>query len=441
MNNSKRAVRRKLLRAISLTGPAILLPARGLRGETLDASFRPEDFGAVGNAINDDTFALAKCFDAAGAIVRKGGNATIVLANVYAVAATTSIRNINGNLSLIGTQPGAGFKAVGTDDVICVHLSGGRQVGLTWTAELKASRGDRFVPVGSLSGLVPRQNLLLSQPTGYAKDVQRYLNRVVDVSDNGIELEFPLPNDIPGQFSTRFDVIDITGSVKIKNLTFDGTGNSGNSTGLKADFLRAPVVTHVTSRGFDQERGEGQSYLYCYRGSFSGLRDQRSGRSGSTNSIKFYVISNSRIYDVQVQNSKGFAIGLTHCSYCKVKDIASIGAAGRGIKLFSSSANEFSGVRVIDSGKTGLSVTGGSSYNRFEAIETKHNKQAGLWLNGTGNNFNRFMGVQSAQNGTDIQVAATPPLLDQGNLFSEVSRDAKRLAIDPRTRTELRWQR
>lgn len=437
----RKATRRQVLKTIAWAASGAFLLLTGRPQESLAATtYIPEDFGAVGDGKTDDAPALRKCFEAAERIVRDGGDAEIVFSNTYAVASTVSLKDFTGRLTLRGTSARSTFKAIGSADLICLHLKGGRLLGPPLSTDLKASQGVRSIRVGDLSGISPGQYIVLSQETGYEKDFQRYLNRVAEVAEGAISLELPLPNDIRGNYPTQIQLLDIKGSVTIENLGFDGSENSGNSTGLRAEFLHDPAISWVSSVAFDRQSAEGQSYLYCYQGDFSNLRDRQSGRIGSTNSIKFLMISNARISDVHVLDSKGFAIGLTHCSHCRMEDLSSFGAAGRGIKLFSASSNDIRRVRVVASGKTGLSISNGSSYNRFETVEAVQNSQAGLWLNGTANNFNTFKGVVSSGNGIDVQVGVTASLVDQGNVLLDVAHGAKKLAINPKTGTTVRYR-
>jgi hypothetical protein len=400
---------------------------------------RPETFGAVGDGSTDDTAALNRCFAAVRAAGAKFGGADVRLAGRYAVSATVVLRNFTGNISIRGMNADAGFNAIGPGNPWCLSISGGRTVPNGTAIRRDASHRQHTIAVFDTNLFAAGDYVVIGNDTGYEKDSRRHINRVARVSGDTLELELPLPFDLTAQQRTWVNKVSLTGHVSVDQLMFDGSANRGDARGLSAQYLFAPRISRIRSNSFDRDTSRSQMYQLCYGGSFSQLRDERSG-SRRTNGIQFYMISNASIRDAESIGSTGFGVGITFVNSCAIRNVRSIRAALRGVKLYSACSNTLANIAAYESGKTGLGLTSGSSYNSFVNTETLNNGESGHWLNGTGNVGNKFDKVSSRGNGTvDLHVAVTPPLMDLDNVFLNVEPGIGKMAVDPQTRTIVKF--
>lgn len=430
--------RRNLLLGLAACTALRALPASAA---TSRGPLQPERFGARGDGKTDDAEALTRCFAEAQAICSKGGNAEVVLSGIYATSRGILVNHSAGNLSIRGASEGAGFlvltpltDAKSSKELACLFIRGGKTVGAANSILANARFGAQALRLGPGHGLSAGDVVQIANFTGFMRDRREVLVHVVGVSGDTITLAQPLPFDIDIRQTAEVRKLAVARGVLIDQLTFDAGGISDFS-GLYLEYLEAPIVSRISTRGFRGRRGEAQNYSFIIGGSFNQLVDAGSGLSGATDSVKFWDISEAEISGVVARNSNGFGIGLTFASRNQINRIRSSGAAGRGIKLFGACANAFTDVVVENSGKTGLSLSSGSSYNTFEGTVATGNKESGHWLNGTGNNHNRFHNVRSTNNGVDLMVAATAPLIDLDNSFSGVQGGFGRTFIAPSTGT------
>lgn len=400
-----------------------------------NARFHPQDFGAAGDGASDDTEALLKLAEAANASARDGKAVEIHIASRHAVSRTITLRPAGAPFSVIGQGSDTGFVALGGGRFDCLAVSGGRPLGGA-TAVSPATRGSEQLVLASAAGLKAGDVLLVSSATGYLKDSRACLVEVAGVSGNRVSLRHPLPFDInPGLAATATRQHLVRG-VKVANLVFNGRKATGPAGGLRCAYLHAPFIESIQTSHFAGAPIYGQVYGPCLGGRFHDLTDTGSGAGGS-DSIKFINITDAQIGEITANQSSGIGIGITFVTGSRMGGLKSIGSAGRGLKLFGSCDNQLNNIVVNRSGKTGLSISSGSSHNRFTGIEARGNKESGVWLNGTDNSHNHFTHVTASGNGVDLMVAATAPLVDRGNVFTGQLSGFDKTVIAPATGTTL----
>ena len=399
------------------------------------ARLHPQDFGAAGDGASDDTEALTRLAEAANAAARAGKAVEIHVAGRHAVSRTITLRPGGAPFSVIGQGSDTGFVALGDARFDCLAISGGRPLGGA-TAVSPAARGSEQLVLASAAGLKAGDVLLVSSATGYLKDSRACLLEVAGVSGNRVALRHPLPFDIHpalGATATRHQLVR---GVRVANLAFNGRRASGPAGGLRCAYLHAPFVEGIQTSHFSRAPIYGQVYGPCLGGRFHDLTDTASGAGGS-DSIKFINITDAQIGEITANQSSGIGIGITFVTGSRMAGLKSIGSAGRGLKLFGSCDNQLNNLVVNRSGKTGLSISSGSSHNRFIGIEARGNKESGVWLNGTDNSHNHFTHVTATGNGIDLMVAATAPLVDRGNVFTGQLSGFDKTVIAPATGTTL----
>ncbi len=418
--------------ALAREAPRRQAPAEG-GGGALRLS--PKEFGAAGDGQTDDTEALTALAKAANAAAAARRPVEIHISGRHAVSRTIMLRPGGAPFSVIGQGSGTGFVALGNARMDCLALRGGGSGGQAQRIAAPAAFGATTLALSGGAALAAGDVLLVSNATGYDRDRRDCLVEVVSAAGGRVTLKRPLPFAInPSQPATATKLALVRG-VKVVNLSFDGRKASGGATGLTCAFLRDPFVESIRSNGFSRQSGYGQVYGPCLGGRFHDLDDTGSGWQGNSNSIKFVNISGAQITDVAVNNSNGFGIGITFVSDSRLGGLKSIASAGRGLKLFGACKNEFTTLIVNNSGKTGLSISSGSSHNTFSGVEARGNRETGVWLNGTANDSNRFTRINASGNGIDLMVAATAPLVDRGNVFTGALTGFDKVQIEPATQT------
>lgn len=415
-------------------GIAVLPQSSRAAGDA--ARFRPEDHGAAGDGRTDDTAALAACLAAALAAQRAGRPAEIVVSRTHLVTDTLLVRQLPAPLAIRGAGAAAGFIAGGGGRMTCLHVRAGGARGEPVAIVSPAQAGSRVIEVADAGGLQAADILLVTNATGYRQDRRQGLVVAAAVQGRAVTLAGGLPFAIDPQLPARLQAQTMTAGLTVENLSFRRGSATGEASGLRVEYCRSPRISGIRSDGFNGHLSSGQAYGPCLGGRYVDLADRGSGSRPEIDSIKFWGVSEAEIADVTSRESGGFGIGISFVSGSRLDRLTVEGANGRGLKLFGSCANRLSGLRVVGSDKTGLSISGGSSFNRFTGVEAIGNRESGVWLNGTANNNNRFERVVSRDNGVDLMVAATAPLVDRGNTFSGVS-GLRRTSIAPSTGTVI----
>lgn len=431
---NRRQVLAEGLRGLSLpAAPALVNVWTAEPAGAAGLQLHPRDFGAVGDGETDDSAALNKCMLAARE-KSANGPVEVIIDRRHAVAASVTLSGPKGPVAVRGVGTEAGLRAIGQATVTSLAIKGAPgwpEVGASIARN--AGRGESRLILAAPIAAAAGDFLQIWNETGFTTDRRQTLLQIARIEGPSVTLASPLPFPIDTRHAAEVRISPVASTVTIEGLTFDGRANSGDSRGLHIASLLSPRVSRVLTIGFDRRYSAGQIYDSCHKGEFSDLSDDGSG----SNAIRFQNLAGASIQRIGARGAKGVGISLNFMSGCELSALSTDRPAGRAIKLSGVCGNQFSDVAIRDGGYTGLSISSGSSYNIFRRTVCIGNKQSGCWLNGTGNNNNRFIDITSRANNPDLVVWATPPLVDLDNRFSNVHGGFAKMAVRPETRTVI----
>lgn len=411
------------------------------------------DYGARCNGSGDDTAALNKLFADASLRAERDGGVNVLIQGDVCVITGAVVATLKHNSWIMGrASDGSDRKVVircrANGNGWCLALEGGgRQVEVIRLTK-PAKMWDRKISVAGATSLRVGQyiNITYSQTGNRNHDDQGQFNRVIDVESDVVQLAYPLtfPIDQVEHAAVQYNNTVAVG-VRIVGLHVDlGEVTRGTRSGIFISNLSNAILDELSvanlkvfSRAGVGEQS-GISVFNCDACSITRL--QAEDTSGE--SLYFYGITASKILDSRVSRAGGPGGQVNHTSLSLVANYVVDGARGRALKLYGTTATRFDRIRLRGSvgfqfpngefvNYTGFSLSSASSHNVITNLSVSDASDC-IWLNGTGNNYNRFENITTSRcllpdrragfllPGYDITVAATAPTIDAGNMFEKL---------------------
>lgn len=365
----------------------------------------PEQFGAVGDGMEDDAIPLQKWADAVIGYALAGNESIGIVSRIYATSKQIRFISTKG-FSLIGFGNNVGFKthpefSDSTDGRNILYVSGlGLEATTARSIYAATYEGTRELPVDNVVLLAPGDAVAVSVQRGAPGTIQRAtIARIMKIGGNIVSLDQPVQFPIdPAIDISNVRVCKLCPDVKIENLSFYGLGPTGPlCSGPYLGFLENPTIRHIRTADLcgPQYYGRGIDLQYILGGTIKDVLDQRSGgQVTSGSSFFFWRCGQLDIRGLTSLESLGYA-ALIQISNSRLQRLYSSRCTGRGFELYCATGNVIEDITVTQSGTTGLSIVYGCHNNVFTKVNAIYNAHQNVWLNGTENQYQRFFGVTS----------------------------------------------
>lgn len=373
-----------------------------------DAGFKV--LGAGGSWVPNDyvvtTFTSAAIQTAVNAASSAGGGRVRLLDGTYSVSSAIAVPS---NVHVIGsgntilqapndatvlnlmTMTGTG----GTSTTIASNVAIG-DISITLTSDAALSVGDLV-------------ELTVTQvTTGY---VWFTMSRVVALpGSNVMTIADPMPFAMTtSDTSTGIYPITSVDNVVLRDLIFDGNGNSGSATrGLLATYCYRCHFSNLFADDFNN--GAGIYLNHGFANSYDILKTNDCG-DANEDAIVVYGQSNMTAGDIIAERSSGFGVGINYCTHSAFGKIIANYAQGRGIKMLGCLYCSFESLIGNNSTSTGVAITLATQFCDFANVKAFTNRggsgsnDIGLWFSGQANIYNRVRSGRLANNQTyDVQL-------------------------------------
>lgn len=377
-----------LIKAVKDSGAIV-----GIESASSSLMVTPEDYGAIGDGVTDDTAAWQDAIDDI-----KGTGGTIWARNRYVI--TASLTSDEGNFSIDG------------GGTMIASLASGSMNLFEFQGTFGSATGPAESFTESTMGITPKRTLNFDSVAGYAvgdlvrlyfsgTKIYAQISRIQNIASTTVRFADPI--FIPQASADTNTILRITPleRIRIRNLHFDGTGTSG-ATAANAIYTRWTYLCCFENLSFNGfTKGAAMQLVNSYADRFSNIRMVQCG-TASVSDFHMQESSNWSIDGLASLDASGFGPQWQYGANGDAANVNSCGANGRAIKLQGCVYSRFTNVAALQSIDTGLSITEGSYANKFTNVDAHQNQNAeGIWFAGTGNSYNVIHGARAFGNLTN----------------------------------------
>jgi hypothetical protein len=357
--------------------------------------FFPEDYGAVGNGIADDSAAISRAFVAINVV---GAGILDVSRGLYRLGSTVIMSYVE-NLAVVGGGPGTGFVVTGSFSpdwsytALTTRNTGG--LGASTTVSSIAGEGTSGVAVASPI-FQAGDTVVISFVSGARSGCQH--NIVSSVGGNSVFLAKPLPFDV--STGTVIQKVTHRRGLRLEGFSVVAHGQAVEHAGLLVTYERDAVISDLTFEGQgtyvpSQTRGGALNVSDGLDNRIVNVSAHQGGSNGQ-NAIAFYQQTGLSAQGVYSERG-AFGIGITRSSQGCLCDLRSNRDTARAIKLFGAHHMQMFGVEAGPAAHVGLGFSGGSSNNIATGVNVlgiQGGQAQGIWFNGDGNIRNTVLSAR-----------------------------------------------
>lgn len=220
----------------------------------------PEDFGAAGNGILDDTTALQNTFNAGIGHIIDGGNNTY---KCYSQLTIPGSDIVIQNMTLDFSSSSGSFD--------CIYSSGTAAGAVTLTSN--TLKGSNAITVGSTTGFAANDYVFLSSQAFFASISGTRLGQIAKIKTVNSATSITLYEDVLYNFNTA-DSANISKLTTNSNITFKNVKIKGRVSGstINGIYLRYCSNVTVESCAFENFNGSAITVAQCINTAITGTK-------------------------------------------------------------------------------------------------------------------------------------------------------------------------